>query len=1260
MATATLRPDGTFYNSGWTVVGASAHGAVDDEPVDDATYVQAAGGAWLLVYDLGPLTLPAYAQIRSVSVRVRRRGNSSARLDVGIQYLPRTGGYQSLVLSAGEKPTSTIATKTYGSLVSAPGGAAWDNSVVVPNLQVVVAANDTNVRVYEVYADVLYDQAPTCVVTAPVGTVTGTQVPAVEFSYNDTEGATLERAQVKVFTAAQAAASGFGPDTSSAFWDSGSVLTSAQSVAVGVPLPPGDYHAYVRVSDAGSGGRYGPWASADFVMGGDLPATPTLAVTSDSGARRNTLDVVQRDNLLSVGQASTAAAAGEGDGWYADDNTVLDSISSTAPTVTTLAETFTGADGALSAANTDIAWTVVAGAFAVASNQLTGSNTELLLPPTIRTDSDLPSSDHYAQVVVNTLSTSADRSAHVVLRMSSSAYTGYVVEINQQFNRFSVWKAVAGVGHPISGFRPLPTTLALSATWRGEIRGSTISVYLGGVLLGQWTDTQITSGTRVGLGMYNANSISRVDTFEAGDLDAVVSGASSGSQLLEMTATAARQGRAFTGGRYGWGTPVTAGDPLTLTASAWQSADAARPCRADVEWHDTAGDPLVELVFSDEFCGTDGAVWDAAKWTSSHAGAATDTIQSNAGRLTTGAVAYNAAARMYASGMASQDDCEVLVLCVPSSTSAEMRAVVGVRTDGTWNGPNPSHPNAGYWAEVSPDFAAVFLRVADGSSTVLATVSITIPAQGVWVRLRAHGTTLALKAWNASLQEPAKWGWVGENTLFSSGKVSLTAQNGADAVSRTWTFDHLTVDDLSRHAFGSPFTTATTGSLTASTRNLTVPADAAIAKTVLVSFPTGAGETFVWDRVGLMPGHDRPWSRGGLTVTNLYGPNESSFEESAAGVAGWTASDDATVARAAYVVPPSGAALELAWDGAGGVPSAVFAYGPGKPASEGLDYAVRAWLWRIAATVSLLRVGLRFTDSSGGQIAQSFADDVLPDPGVAWAESAHTMRAPAGTAFVHAAFATSPVQSGAGAITRVQPVQGTAAPAVFQPGPAAPAYALAEYTDDGGQLWEQVRGTTEALYGDDRTVSVHDYEAPPGASRTYRASTAAVDYDVDASGGAVVVSVPSAEVPATLAADGFWLRDPLVPARLLALTVGGDLESSSRQPQQVHDTLGREHAVVVSDVVKGEEFQLPLVFKTAGAYRQFEELRRSGVLLFQSDFGEQWYVRLGAERRTVLKNSVVRLSTPLRLVEVAAVEVDRPDPSESNANIVTSLVWGTV
>lgn len=1269
MATATLRPDGTRYNSGWTLsTGSTAHTLVDDDPLDDATYMQAAPGAWLLVFTMGALTLPAYARVTSVAVRVRRKGDGAARFDVGLQYEPSPGVYVSQTLSVGEQPSSTITTKNYGSLVVAPGGADWDNDTIIPNLQVVVAAADTDVRVYEVYADVTYDEAPTCVVTSPVGEITGTQVPSVGFFYSDPEGAALERAHVKIFTAVQYNTAGFVPDISTAFWDSGEVLTTSPSVPVAVPVPNGDYHVYVRVADAGSGGRFGPWASAEFTMGGELPAVPTLSVSTDADNRRHVLSATQLDNLLSYTQSTMDAEGGEGDGWHPDNNTAIVSVSSTAPAATTLAETFTGGNGALSGANTDINWTVVKGNFAVSSNQLTSSDTELILPSAIRTDSTLPSADHYAQVVVNALAAGADRSAGVVLRMASSGYSGIVVELNQQNNRFAVWEALTSTtGRAVSGFRDLPKPLALPATWKAAVSGDQVYVYIkmsndsDFVFLGQWA-TGILTGTQVGITLYNANSIALVDTFAAGDQAPVVSG-SSGAWLSEVTVTAARQGRLFSGSRYGWGTPVTAGEPLTAVGAAWQDANAARSCRVDVEYFTAAEEPLANVVFSEVWAGSNGDNWDTGDWTSTHGGAADDAVQNGRGRLTTGTVAYNTPAREYASGMSALADCEVSCLVVTSSTSAEVRGIVGVRGNGSYSGSDPGHPAAGYFAEVSPDFASVFLRKAGVSSPVLATISLPTPIQGVRIRLRAHGTSVLIKAWDANLQEPAKWGWIGQDSDWAAaGKVTLTAQNGADAVQRYVEFDDLAVDDLSYCNFGTVFTTNTDGSLAEDSRNLVVPAGAVSANVILVMFPAGAGEVFVWDRVGLMPGHNRDWSRGGLVTTNLYGPNASSFEVASAGVAGWTAGTDAAIARDTYVAPPSGAALELSWDGSSGFPAAVYTYGPAVPAAAGLDYSVRAWVWRLSALTALLRVGFRFVDSSRSELAVSLGADVLPAVGLEWADATYeAVVAPPGTAAVQVAVAATAVEAGAAAVTRVHPVQGSAAPAVYQPGPAAPAYALAEFTDDGGITWERVRGTTGAYYGSGRAVDVYDHEAPPGLSRRYRVSTAAVDYYVDSAGGATVVSEPSGEVSAALANSGFWVRDPLVPARLLEVKHSGDLDHVAHTPMEVHYTLGAEFPAAVRDTPKGEVFTWPLTFLTAESWRQFEEIRRDGgVLLFQSDFGQQWYVVLGPDRRSVLKRSSNRADVPVRMVEITATEVDRPDPSEDNAGVVTGVVWELV
>lgn len=1258
MTTTTVRPNGTAFRGLWTITGAaSAHAATSD--TNDATYIQAKPGGWVCSLDVASPTLPSYSQIKSVSVRVRRKGDSSAPFDVSVGYQPPSGSYRSQILSAGEKPTSTIATKTYGALVNAPGGERW-SAAILAGLQVAFGAAGTAIRVYEVWVDVQYDEAPTCVITSPVGDVVGSQQPTIEVVYSDADGSALERIRGKVFTAAQAESFGFGPDTTVPFWDSGDVLTSSPSVQIGVPLPADGYHVYARVADAGSGGRFGPWASAQFTVGGYLPATPLLSASVDAANRRVALQVTPRDNLLSYGQ-STAYKGPEfqGDGWYADDysNSSVDNISTDATPTVAVTETFTGANGALSAANTDLSWTVAAGAFAVASNQLTSSTSGALA--WVRCDTDLGSPDHYAEMTINALDPAINRGASLWLRASAGAVTGYVVEIKQYVGRYAVWRVTAGVLHGITGWRTLPQPLTTPATLRAELRGNVMAVYLDGDLLGTHTlDGVITTGTRAGIGIYNGQSTVLLDNWAAGDLAQVVGGTASGEWLLRITAAAARQARAIGGGPHGWGFPAQAGEILSVGASAWQTDNVARSARFDVEWYGSDDAPLANVTFAETWTGADGAAWDA-DWTPTHAGAAFSTIQFNRGRLITGATAYSSPARQYASGMSALATCEVLVQVIPSSTTAEMRGVVGVRSDGTYSGSDPGHPAAGYWAEVDPQNDNVYLRRGGVGSPVLATVAHTIPAAGVWVRLRAHGTTIAVRVWDTTAQEPGVWNWIGEDSTWTAaGKVTLTAQNGADAVARHVDFDSLTVDDLSMHSFGPTFTTGTAGDLVAHSRDVLVPVGTAYGVPIAIGFSQGAGEEFLFDFMGAMPGSGRPWSRGGLGIANVYSTNESSFEDPAVGVAGWTASTDAAVARGTgYAPAPSGCALELSWTGGSLPPDAVYAVGPGKPAQAGEDWAVGMWLWRIAAGVTLQRAGIRFTDSSGGTLAESFGANVMPEVGVEFLDGTHTMRAPAGTAFVHAVMAVSPVASGAGAVTAIRLVPGTSAPAVYQPGASARAYALVEYSDDGGSTWEQVRGTTRAFYPAARVVTVYDYEAPAPGPRLYRASTAAVDYALD-SDGAAVASEPSTEVSATLPADRFWLRDVLTPARLIEVWHSGDLDHTSREPQTTHDTLGRRNPVIVSDVVKGEEFSWPLTFTSAAAYAQFEEMRAGGYpLLFQGDFGEQWPVKLGAARRTLLKRSADRANTPVRSVEITATEVDRLDPDLSNDDVITDLVW---
>lgn len=1277
MATVTIRPDETTTNQNWTLsTGTTPHTLVNDD--SDATYCQAQAGGWLLVFGFTTPTIPAYSTIKSVSVRVRRRGNSNAWLDVAIGYPPQSSGdsYHSIVLSSKEKPSSTILTKTYGSLVKAPGGAEWENSTILPNIQVAVSAADTNIRVYEVYLDVEYSEAPTCVVTSPLGEIVGTQVPAVDFAYSSPEDATQERARAKIFTDAQYNTPGFGPDTTLPFWDSGVVLTSAPSLTIGTPLPPDNYRVYVKAADAGSNGRFGPWATADFTMGGQLPRVPTLSAEVDNDNRRIALTVDHTgENRLSYGQSTFTADNGEGDGWYADENTVLDQIGTTAPTVTTLTDTFTGANGALAAGNTDIDWTVVAGAFIVNSNQLQSTNTELILPPAIRHNTALPSVDHYAKIQAVTLSTTDDRSCGVILRFDASSYTGYVVELNQQFNRFAVWKAINGAGYAISGFRPLPKTLALSANWKATISGSTISVYIqmsndtDYQLLGQWTDTSITTGVRTGITMYNSNSISRCDNFEAGDLAPVVGGGSdSGQWLGEMTVTAARPGAMFTGGRYNWGTPVSETEVVTIMASAWQSANAVRDVALDAEFF-ADGEPLVNSVFEETFP-TVGASWSGS-WTSSHvAGGDDSVVATGSGRLTTGSTAFGSPARMAATSMASTLNSDVKTKMIFSTVAADVRGVVGVRGSNAWFF-SSVYPNVGYFLEVVANGNAIVVRKGTGTALNGAGGQAhTILAAGVWVRIRARDipdrATVLVQAkwWDADDDEPEAWNWQGEDATYfnAPGVLVCGAQPGTAAV-RTVDFTAMEVDDLSNNDYGATWETTADNELSPSSRDVVVPLGATSMKLTARAFPTGASEVFVWAAAGVIPGSGQTWSRGGLTGDNMYGPNESSFENSAATTAGWEGVDDSTIARASYPSAASGAALEVSWDSSSGIPSAVMAAGPGKPATPGADYAVRALLWRVGS-VDVCRIGIEFRDSSDGVVARSFATDVLPAVGLEFADSgSFSMTAPDDAATVHAVFAASALSAAtSAAITAVRLVPGTEAPEVFRPGPLARAYARVEYTDDGGVTWELVRGTLTSYYGSDNAVLVYDYEAPPGVPRQYRAATAAADFYLDDNGGATVISEYSSTVLATLTSMSFWFRDPLVPARLLEIKHSGDLDQTSLEPQEIHVILSRENPVIVSDGVKGERFEFPLTFTSAQGWRQFQEMRRAaGPILFQSDFdGEQWFLKFDSPRHAVLKRSQDRPNTPVRFVEIAGNQIDRPAPEESNSGIVTQTVWNTV
>lgn len=313
--TVTLRPNESF-NQGdwWSFAGgaSSIHGATSDNSV--GTYAMTTGNpGWVGVTNLPPI--PPGARIVSVTIRVEWSGDNSAYGAVGT------------VDNLTQKTTPHIAfyrvpsaryVHTFPAMTVRPGGGVWTIDAV-NHISVHVQGNTTAVKFYEVYADVLYNEKPVVSNVGPSGTIV-VQQPTIGFVYSDPDGDPQERWQVRLFTAAQAAASGFNPASSAAVADSGTAYQSAARATSWTPprpLSPGVYKAYVRAADAGSGGRYSDWASSQFTVVGDPPAPPAvLSVTADPVRGRVEVKIRQTDNFLNVMTATADGVTGERFHWY--------------------------------------------------------------------------------------------------------------------------------------------------------------------------------------------------------------------------------------------------------------------------------------------------------------------------------------------------------------------------------------------------------------------------------------------------------------------------------------------------------------------------------------------------------------------------------------------------------------------------------------------------------------------------------------------------------------------------------------------------------------------------------------------------------------------------------------------------------------------------------------------------------------------------------------------------------------------------------
>ncbi len=272
MTVVTTRPNATNSAGGWLPSGGgNRHAKLNDD--SDSSYVTGEPNDFMYLGFAEP-TIPSGGLVKSIAVRLRN-AKSGGFPNLTATVYPDGAGAADLCSGSSFPGWTTAVTST---IASAAFSATPTDLVVLLGL---AGSPGSTLLLYEAFVDTVYVAKPVTAPSAPSGTLTATNLPAVQWANTlDADGGPQTHYVVKVFSAAQYGAGGFDPATSTPTASTVTVREGADtSWTPTVVLPNATYRAYVWVAQTVNGvAHWSDPAYTGFVINASLPAVPDTPV----------------------------------------------------------------------------------------------------------------------------------------------------------------------------------------------------------------------------------------------------------------------------------------------------------------------------------------------------------------------------------------------------------------------------------------------------------------------------------------------------------------------------------------------------------------------------------------------------------------------------------------------------------------------------------------------------------------------------------------------------------------------------------------------------------------------------------------------------------------------------------------------------------------------------------------------------------------------------------------------------------------------